>query len=196
MLKKDIKEIAENAKKGTVYSFGDKWLYRMSRETLKQPDKNKIASMVWLIGRSYAASPERIAKPIDEDVYKKNKDRDSEIYMNVVPPIISRAMWEDTQNQKGKNQRSYSRHRVYIFFQKLICPKCGKIMTGKLTEHLKEIDLNSEQKVHRIIQDMAKKDGIPVCFDDTKIEQLEWVKCMNNYKNIAEEIVNNELIFC
>ena len=70
------------------------------------------------------------------------------------------------------------------------------LMTGKLTEHLKEIDLNSEQKVHSIIQDMAKKDGIPVYFDDTKIEQLEWVKCMNNYKNIAEEIVNNELIFC
>lgn len=70
------------------------------------------------------------------------------------------------------------------------------LMTGKLTEHLKEIDLISEQKVHSIIQDMAKKDGIPVYFDDTKIEQLEWVKCMNNYKNIAEEIVNNELIFC
>ena len=70
------------------------------------------------------------------------------------------------------------------------------LMTGKLTEHLKEIDLNSEQKVHNIIQDMATKDGIPVYFDDTKIEQLEWVKCMNNYKNIAEEIVNNELIFC
>ena len=41
------------------------------------------------------------------------------------------------------------------------------VMTGKLTEHLKEIDLNSEQKVHKIIQDMAKKDGIPVYFDDT-----------------------------
>lgn len=67
----------------------------------------------------------------DFERYKKDKDRESEIYMNVVPPIISRAMWEDTQNQKGKNQRSYSRHRVYIFFQKLICPKCGKMMTGK-----------------------------------------------------------------
>jgi len=67
----------------------------------------------------------------DFERYKKNKDRESEIYMNVVPPIISRAMWEDTQNQKGKNQRSYSRHRIYIFFQKLICPKCGKMMTGK-----------------------------------------------------------------
>ena len=70
------------------------------------------------------------------------------------------------------------------------------LMTGKLTEQLKEIDLNSKQKVQNIIQEMAKKDGIPVYFDDTKIEQLEWVKCMNNYKNIAEEIVNNELIFC
>ena len=70
------------------------------------------------------------------------------------------------------------------------------LMTGKLAEHLKEIDSNSEQKVHSIIQDMAKKDGIPIYFDDTKIEQLEWVKSMNNYKNIAEEIVNNELIFC
>lgn len=70
------------------------------------------------------------------------------------------------------------------------------LMNGKLTEHLKEIDLNCEQKVHSIIQDMAKKDDIPVYFDDKKIEQLEWVKCMNNYKNIAEEIVNNELIFC
>ena len=69
------------------------------------------------------------------------------------------------------------------------------LMTGRLTEHLKEIDLNSEQKVHNIIQDMSKKDGIPVYFDGAKIEQLEWVKCMNNYTNIAEEIVNNELIF-
>ena len=69
------------------------------------------------------------------------------------------------------------------------------LMTGKLTEHLKEIDLNAEEKVKNIINSMAKKDNIPVYYDD-KMEQLEWVKCINNYKNIAEEIVNNELIFC
>ena len=69
------------------------------------------------------------------------------------------------------------------------------VMTGKLTEHLKEIDLNAEEKVKNIINSMAKKDNIPVYYDG-KMEQLEWVKCMNNYKNIAEEIVNNELIFC
>ena len=69
------------------------------------------------------------------------------------------------------------------------------LMTEKLTEHLKEIDLNAEEKVKNIINSMVKKDNIPVYYDG-KMEQLEWVKCMNNYKNIAEEIVNNELIFC
>ena len=43
----------------TVYTFGDEWLYRMSRQALKSKDVYDIASMIWLIGRSYSASPER-----------------------------------------------------------------------------------------------------------------------------------------
>ena len=31
------------------------------------------------------------------------------IYMNVVKPIISRAMWEEAQLQKEKNQRAFTR---------------------------------------------------------------------------------------
>ena len=53
------------------------------------------------------------------------------IYMNVVKPIISRAMWEEIQLQKEKNQRAFTRDRVYIFFQKLKCPKCNSIMKCK-----------------------------------------------------------------
>lgn len=51
--------------------------------------------------------------------------------MNVVEPIISRAMFEDVQIQKEKNQRAFCRDRVYIFMQKMICPKCGKVMQCK-----------------------------------------------------------------
>ena len=51
--------------------------------------------------------------------------------MNVVEPIISRAMFEDVQVQKEKNQRAFCRDRVYIFMQKMICPKCGKVMQCK-----------------------------------------------------------------
>ena len=51
--------------------------------------------------------------------------------MNVVDPIISRAVWEECQHQKEKNQRTYTRDRVYLFFQKLECPSCHRIMKCK-----------------------------------------------------------------
>ena len=53
------------------------------------------------------------------------------IYMNVVEPIVPRYIWEECQAQKIINQRTYTRDRVYTFFQKIKCPKCGKIMKCK-----------------------------------------------------------------
>jgi len=63
----------------------------------------------------------------------KEQGKEPVIYSNVVEPIISRAMFEDVQAQKEKNQRAYCRDRIYIFMQKVICPKCGKLMTCKGT---------------------------------------------------------------
>ena len=67
--------------------------------------------------------------------YVRNKtlkdESKEEIYTDVVAPIITRAEWEEVQIQKEKNKQSFSRDRVYIFFQKLICPKCGKLMLCK-----------------------------------------------------------------
>ena len=67
----------------------------------------------------------------DYERYRLDNSKETEIFMNVAPAIITRAMWEEVQKQKEKNQRSYCRNRVYIFFQKLICPTCGNIMTCK-----------------------------------------------------------------
>ena len=53
------------------------------------------------------------------------------VYMNVVEPIISRAKWEECQRQKERNQRTYTRDRVYTFFQRLKCPNCSRIMKCK-----------------------------------------------------------------
>ena len=61
----------------------------------------------------------------------KEQGKEPVVYQNVVEPIISRSMFSEVQNQKEKNQRAYCRDRVYIFMQKLVCPKCGRIMTCK-----------------------------------------------------------------
>ena len=105
------------------------------------------------------------------------------------PNIVVEDTEKVTLGKYGRARLRYLKEHKKVLYNELL-------MTGKLSKHLQEIDLNCEQKVQNIIHDMAKKDGIPAYFNDEKIEQLEWVKCMNNYKNIAEEIVNNELIFC
>ena len=70
----------------------------------------------------------------DYEMYKRLKEWknvEPVIYMNVVDPIVPRYIWEECQAQKIINQRTYTRDRVYTFFQKLKCPKCGKIMKCK-----------------------------------------------------------------
>ncbi|MCI8396533.1 MAG: hypothetical protein HFJ52_02335 [Clostridia bacterium] len=73
----------------------------------------------------------------DFERYKRTDSKETILYQNVVEPIISRAMFDDVQAQKEKNQRTYCRDRVYIFMQKVVCPKCGKLMTCKGTGGLK-----------------------------------------------------------
>lgn len=70
----------------------------------------------------------------DYEQYKrigKQENLEPIIYMNVVEPIISRAKWEECQRQKERNQRTYTRDRVYTFFQRLKCPNCSRIMKCK-----------------------------------------------------------------
>lgn len=70
----------------------------------------------------------------DYERYKrvaKEQGIETVVYHDVVEHIITRAMYEDVQRQKEINQRTYCRDRIYIFMQKLVCPKCGKTMTCK-----------------------------------------------------------------
>ena len=57
-----------------------------------------------------------------------NNESDRLVYENVVAPIITRAEWEEVQKQKEKNKQAFSRDRVYIFYQRLYCSKCGTLM--------------------------------------------------------------------
>ena len=70
----------------------------------------------------------------DYEQYKriaKKKNIKPITYMNIVEPIVPRYIWEECQAQKIVNQRTFTRDRVYTFFQKLKCPHCGRIMKCK-----------------------------------------------------------------
>ena len=66
------------------------------------------------------------------------------------------------------------------------------LMQDKLTIHLVSVSEECQKRVDFIIENYKKLDGLTG--KDKEKEQLEWVKLMNNYKNMAEEIVLHELI--
>ncbi len=63
---------------------------------------------------------------------------------------------------------------------------------GELFWHCAEVDKQAEELFFRLIDDMAKAEGIT---EQLKSEnQIEWVGRMNNIKARAREIVDKELI--
>ena len=69
------------------------------------------------------------------------------------------------------------------------------MMTGTLNQHLVEIDKTANQRINEFICRMARKENVPIHYDG-KMNQLEWVILMNNYKHCEEEIIYSELIYC
>ncbi len=68
------------------------------------------------------------------------------------------------------------------------------ILSGTLPEYLIEIDKTANEREKSIISELAKVEKVDENLKQNN--QLEWVRCMNNIKNRAEEIVLNELIYC
>lgn len=68
------------------------------------------------------------------------------------------------------------------------------ILNGTLPDYLIEIDKTANERTKKIINELAKKEKVDENLKQNN--QLEWVKCMNNIKNRAEETVLNELIYC
>ena len=66
------------------------------------------------------------------------------------------------------------------------------LISGKLNNHLVEIDNRAAEMFERLMKQLAEKEGIT---EQLKAEdQMEWVQCMNNIRNRAEEIVYAEVI--
>ena len=67
------------------------------------------------------------------------------------------------------------------------------LLTGKLTEHLNQIDQEAREQVEMLTEQMLKKQGVN---DNLKRQdQMMWVRLMNNIKFSAEEIVLKNMVY-
>ena len=86
----------------------------------------------------------------------------------------------------GIAHRDYLRHNKSVKFNSML-------MTGTLFSHLAEINTQAEEMFSRLVEQMAKAEGITEQLKDQN--QLEWIQRMNNIQQRAKEIVLNELVY-
>ena len=67
------------------------------------------------------------------------------------------------------------------------------LLTGKLNEHLNQIDQEVREQVETLMEQMTEKQGVT---EELKAQdQMEWVRLMNSIKASAEEIVLKNMIY-
>lgn len=77
-----------------------------------------------------------------------------------------------------------SNHRVLYY---------NYLTSGKLYEHIAEVDTRAEEMFRELIKSLAEKDNVT---EKLKAENtFLWIRKMNNIRNCASEIVNTEVIY-
>ena len=67
------------------------------------------------------------------------------------------------------------------------------LLTGKLNEHLNQIDQEVREQVETLMEQMIEKQGVT---EELKAQdQMKWVRLMNNIKVSAEEIILKNTVY-
>jgi len=66
------------------------------------------------------------------------------------------------------------------------------LLSGKLNDYLLKVDHKAQELFDRLMTQLIKKEGISEQLKEH--DQIAWVRAMNTALNIAEEVVNDEVI--
>ena len=86
----------------------------------------------------------------------------------------------------GRLRQRYLRdHKRVLYFNLLT--------SGKLYEHLAEIDTSARDMAEYLMKEMARKQGVTEELKAT--DTIRWVGMMNNIRAYVDEIVLNDIVY-
>lgn len=103
-----------------------------------------------------------------------------------IPNLVMPEQEKITLNKYGRMRLNYLKENKKAEYSIML-------MDGTLNSHLKEIQETAIERVEKIIKQLKEKSNLTEDMKNT--DMLYWVGMMNNFKNQAEEIVSNELIY-
>lgn len=84
-----------------------------------------------------------------------------------------------------RHKRYLKQHHKVLYYDLLT--------SGKLDSYLLDIEEQAQQLFLRLVKELAEKEGVTEQLKSA--DQMAWVRRMNNIRNRATEIVNNEVIY-
>lgn len=96
----------------------------------------------------------------------------------------------EKQNNEKINQYGYLRLRYLKKNNKVLYTTL--LMKNELANHLISVSIEAENRLNILIKQYKNSDKL---LSEKNKNKIEWVKLMNNYKNMAEEIILKELIY-
>ena len=95
------------------------------------------------------------------------------------PPARPIGVW-------GAMRRDYlKQHQQNVYY--------GLLFSGKLNDHLADIEEQAQDMMWNLTEQMKKAEGVTE--ELKRKDQMAWVGAMNNIQNRVREMVNQELIY-
>ena len=122
-----------------------------------------------------------------ESFYEQNGGTYTQVGDVLLPNL---AIGEDGQQPIGK----YGRMRMRYLKEHRPVLYSNLLLSGKLFQHLVEIDEACEERLALLTRQVAKREGVTEQLKAA--DQIEWVRRMNSIRSRAEEVVLSELVYC
>ena len=105
-------------------------------------------------------------------------------YLFPDPALTVEDHW--TIGKYGRMRHAYLKERHPVVYSRLI-------LSGKLNEHLEEVERICQERLETMIPQMAKQQGVT---EELKArDQLAWVGRMNEIQHSVEETILTEIVF-
>ena len=120
-----------------------------------------------------------------KQIYDEKNGLSYTLYGDYYLPNLEIDEEEPTYGKYGIMRKQFLKEHRSARYQYLV-------LTGKLTEHLNQVDKEAREKVEMLVEQMAEQWGVT---EKLKMQdQMEWVRKMNNIRSRAVEIIDVELI--
>ena len=148
--------------------------------------KNEVKNTMHKLRRIKQSTEEWSYKNMKKQIYDEKNGLSYTLHGDYYLPYLEINEEEPTYGKYGIMRKQFLKEHRSARYQYLV-------LTGKLTEHLNQVDKEVREKVEILMEQMAEQWSVT---EELKMQdQMEWVRRMNNIKNAAEKMAEKEFIY-